>query len=125
MIAVMLSSIGSFVVVAWGFGQELTLLELRSRIDAFQRSGLDVSPLVFAYHVRWALAAASIVLSAWALLLTGRLATHGRLMLGIVAVAFFAAYREQRDASRFSARQFRQSQALGSPMLCLSRPPSC
>jgi lipopolysaccharide export LptBFGC system permease protein LptF len=91
MIAVMLCSIGSFVVVTSGLGPD-SLGGLRSRIAYFQQSGLDVSRLAFAYHARWALAASPIVLSAWALLLIGRLAARSRVLLGIVTVASFFAY---------------------------------
>jgi Lipopolysaccharide export system permease LptF/LptG len=111
-IAAILCSIASFVALAWvvpasnhAFRRaalndpaipkgvpELTLGELQSRIDRHQQFGRDVSLMAQTYHARWALAAAPIVLTAWAFLLVGRLPTRGRFLLGIVAVASCVAY---------------------------------
>ena len=97
MLAAILCSIASFVALTWvvpvsnqafrvaalsdsfipkGLA-ELTLGELRSRIEVNRRLGRDVSPTAMTYHSRWALAAAPIVLTAWAFLLIGRL-PHAR-----------------------------------------------
>jgi Lipopolysaccharide export system permease LptF/LptG len=111
-IAAVLCSIASFVALAWvvpasnhAFRRaalndpaipkgvpELTLGELQSRINRNQQFGRDVSLMAQTYHARWALAAAPIVLTAWAFLLVGRLPTRGRFLLGIVAVASCVAY---------------------------------
>jgi hypothetical protein len=91
LIAAILCSIASFVALAWvvpvsnqafrvaatsdsfipkGLA-ELTLGELRSRIEVNRRLGRDASPAAMTYHSRGALAAAPIVLTAWAFLLFG------------------------------------------------------
>ena len=79
---------------------ELTLGELRSSIDVGRRQGRDVSRIVMTYQSRWALAAAPIVMTAWAFLLIGRLPTRGRWLPGIVAVASCFGYAALMDGGR-------------------------
>lgn len=79
---------------------ELTLGELRKRIDAGRQRGGDVSPATMTYHSRWALATAPIVLTAWAFLLIGSLHTRRRWPLAIVAVASCVAYYALVDGGR-------------------------
>jgi hypothetical protein len=90
MIAAIVSSIVSLVAVEWVVPE--TLGELLNRIDEHRRLGLDRSRMLLAYHSRWALATAPIVLTAWALLLHARLAWRGRWLMGIVAIASSVAY---------------------------------
>ena len=119
-IAAILCSIASFVALAWvvpasnhAFRRaalndpaipkglpELTLGELQRRIDRNRQFGRDVSLMAQTYHSRWALAAAPIVLTAWAFLLVGRLPTRGRFLLGIVAVASCVAYYFMMSSGR-------------------------
>jgi hypothetical protein len=118
--AAMLCSAASFVALAWVVPasnqafrvaaardsflpkglQELTLGELRSVIDLDERDGLDASESKMTYHTRLALAAAPIVLTAWAFLLIGRLPARGRWLLGIVAIASCVAYSSLMSAGR-------------------------
>ena len=56
--------------------------------------------MAMTYHSRGALAAAPIVLTAWAFLLIGRLPPRGRWLLGIVAVASCVAYFALMDSGR-------------------------
>jgi lipopolysaccharide export LptBFGC system permease protein LptF len=74
---------------------ELTLGELRSRIDVDARMAMT-------YHTRLALAASPVVLSAWAFLLIGRLPARGRWLLGIVAIASCVAYWSLVSAGRMA-----------------------
>jgi hypothetical protein len=112
-IAAILCSIASFAALAWivpisnqafrvaalsdpfipkGL-PELTLGELRSRIDDNRRAATT-------YHSRWALSATPIVLTAWAFLLIGRLPRDGRWLPGIVAIATCVAYALLMDTGR-------------------------
>jgi hypothetical protein len=113
MIAAILCSMASFAALAWlvpvsnqafrvaassdpfipkGL-PELSLGELRSRIDDNQRAAST-------YHSRWALSATPLVLTAWAFLLIGRLPHGGRWLPGIVAIASCVAYALLMDTGR-------------------------
>jgi hypothetical protein len=121
-IAAILCSAASFVALAWVVPTsnqafrvaalqdsripkglpELTLGELRRRIKVDERRGRDLSRVTMTYHSRWALAAAPVVLTAWAFLLIGRLPTRGRWPLGIVAVASCVAYSILMSNGRYA-----------------------
>ena len=81
---------------------ELTLGELRSRIDVNGREGRDVARISMTYHARLALAASPVVLTAWAFLLIGRLPNRGRWLFGIVAIASCVAYASFEGAGRMA-----------------------
>ena len=121
MIAAFVCSIASFAALAWivpvsnqafrvaalsdpfipkGL-PELTLGELRRRIDTYQQRGRDVSQLSMTYHARWALAAAPVVLTFWAFLLMARLPSR-RSLVGIVAIASCVSYYALMDSGRYA-----------------------
>jgi lipopolysaccharide export LptBFGC system permease protein LptF len=78
---------------------EMTLRELRTRITAETTKGRTAPGLAHHYHFRWALAAAPLVLAAWALLIVPRLPDR-RWVAGIVAVASSVGYYTLIDAGR-------------------------
>ncbi len=85
---------------------ELTLAELSQRIDTDRRDGLSLSGsarlFALAYHTRWALACAPLVLAFFALSLVSR-HRSGRFALGVAACGAFLCYYLFLYAGRASA----------------------
>ena len=82
---------------------ELTLAELSGRIDAYRRSGLWPNALLFAYHERWALPFATLVLALFALSVTRRLAA--RWSVSLAAFGIFFCYYALTWTARAAALQ--------------------
>ena len=80
---------------------ELTLGELRRRIQSEREWGRDSTANAMSYHSRWALAAAPPVVVMWALLLLGRGARQ-RWLLALAAFATCAGYAGLMTAGRFA-----------------------
>ena len=78
---------------------ELTLGELRRRIQVDREWGRDSTENAMVYHSRWAVAAAPLVIVMWALLLIGRGARQ-RWLLALAAFATCAGYYGLMTAGR-------------------------
>ena len=87
----------AYRVAVWGNpsvgkgAPEMTLGELRTKLAANNASRPDMIGHAAQYHLRWALAAAPMVLMSWAFLVVAHLPNR-RWVVGIVAIASCVAY---------------------------------